>query len=170
MLIPYKRIEPILDDSVYLAPGACIIGDVEVKKNSSIWFGAVVRGDVAPITIGQGTNIQDGAVIHTSRFDGPTAIGDFVTIGHKAIIHACNLHNNSFVGMGAIVMDKSIVEEYGFVAAGAVVSPGKIVKSKELWAGVPAKKIRDLTDDDIRAIEESAKQYIKLAERYIRRS
>ena len=170
MLIPYKRIEPILDESVYLAPGACIIGDVEIKKNSSIWFGAVIRGDVAPITIGQGTNIQDGAVVHTSRNDGPTEIGDFVTIGHKAIIHACTLKNNSFVGMGAIVMDKSIVEEYGFVAAGAVISPGKIVKSRELWAGVPAKKIRDLSDDDVREIEESAKQYIKLAERYIRRN
>jgi len=168
MLIPYKRIEPILDQSVYLAPGACIIGDVEIKKQSSIWFGSVVRGDVSPIRIGVGTNIQDGAVIHTSRYDGPTYIGDYVTIGHKAIVHACNLEDYSFIGMGAIVMDGSIVEKYGFVAAGAVVPPGKVVKSRELWAGVPAKKIRDLTDDDIKEIEESAKHYIKLAERYIR--
>lgn len=170
MLIPYKRIEPILDESVYLAPGACVIGDVEVKKSSSIWFGAVVRGDVAPITIGSGTNIQDGAVIHTSRHDGPTDIGDNVTIGHKAIIHACSIESNAFIGMGSIIMDKSIVEEYGFVAAGAVIPPGKIVKSKELWAGVPAKKIRTLSDEEIKEIEDSAKQYIKLAERYIRRS
>lgn len=170
MLIPYKRIEPILDESVYLAPGGCIIGDVEIKKKSSIWFGAVIRGDVAPITIGECTNIQDGAVIHTSRHDGPTDIGNNVTVGHRAIIHACTIKDNAFIGMGSIIMDKSVVEEYGFVAAGAVVSPGKIVKSRELWAGVPAKKIRDLTDEDIKEIDESAIQYVKLAERYIRRS
>jgi carbonic anhydrase/acetyltransferase-like protein (isoleucine patch superfamily) len=169
MLIPFKRIEPDLHDSVYLAPGACVIGDVVVGKNSSIWFGAVIRGDVDSIRIGKGSNIQDGSVIHTSRYDGPTVIGDFVTIGHKAVIHACTLANNSFVGMGAIVMDDARVEEFGFVAAGAVVPPGKIVKSYELWAGVPAKLIRKLDDKDIEEIKESAKHYIKLAEHYIKR-
>lgn len=169
MLIPFKRIEPELHDTVYLAPGACVIGDVIVGKNSSIWFGAVARGDVDSIRIGEGTNVQDGSVIHTSRYDGPTIIGNNVTIGHKAVIHACTLENNSFVGMGAVVMDGATVEEYGFVAAGAVVPPGKTVKSNELWAGVPAKCIRELDDKEIQEINDSAKHYIKLAEHYIKR-
>jgi len=170
MLIPYKQIEPSLDESVYLAPGACVIGDVKVGRCSSIWFGAVVRGDVAPIKIGDGVNVQDGTVIHTSRFDGPTSIGNFVTIGHRAVIHACSLEDYAFVGMGAIIMDKVVVEKYAFVAAGAVVSPGKIVGSKQLWAGLPARYVRDLTEEDIRMIKDSATHYMRLAEHYIKRN
>ncbi len=169
MLISYKQIEPQLDETVYLAPGACVIGDVKIARGSSLWFGSVIRGDVAPVTIGQGVNIQDGTVIHTSRFDGPTVIGNFVTIGHRAIVHACTLQDYAFVGMGAIVMDKAVVEKFGFVAAGAVVSPGKVVKSKQLWAGVPAKYVRDITEDEVQSIKDSAIHYMKLAESYIKR-
>jgi len=170
MLIQYRQLDPHLHETVYLSPGACVIGKVTVGASSSIWFGSVVRGDVAPISIGNGVNIQDGTIIHTSRFDGPTNIGNYVTIGHRAVIHACTLKDYAFIGMGAIVMDRAVVESYGFVAAGAVVSPGKIVKSKQLWAGVPAKYVRDVTDDEISMIEESAKHYMRLAEHYIGRN
>ena len=167
-IIKYNNILPKISDEAYIAEGTYIIGDVTIGPNSSIWFTSVLRGDVAPITIGKGTNVQDGSIIHTSRYNGPTHIGDYVTIGHGAIIHACTLHNFSFIGMKALVMDKAIVEEFGFVAAGAVVSPSKIVKSRELWAGVPAKYIRHLTDEEIEHIKESAENYINLASTYKR--
>jgi len=166
MLIKYKNISPRIHPSTYLADGTHIVGDVKIDADSSIWFGTVIRGDVAPVTIGKGTNIQDGTIIHTSRFNGPTNIGDHVTIGHGAVIHACTLHTHSFIGMRAVIMDQAIVEEFGFVAAGAVVSPGKIVKSRELWAGVPAKYIRNLTEIEVDKIKTSAVNYIKLAEDY----
>lgn len=166
MLIKYKNTSPQIHPSVYLSEGTYIIGDVKIDADSSVWFASVIRGDVAPVTIGKGTNIQDGSVIHTSRFNGPTHIGDYVTIGHGAIIHACTLHTHSFIGMRAVVMDKAIVEEFGFIAAGAVVAPGKVVKSRQLWAGVPAKYIRDLTDTEVENIKESAVNYMKLAEDY----
>lgn len=167
MLVKYKSITPKIHKSTYIADGAYIIGDVKIEEDSSIWFASVVRGDVAPVTIGKGTNIQDGCVIHTSRFNGPTHIGNYVTVGHSAVVHACTLHDYSFIGMKALIMDKVIVEEFGFVAAGAVVSPGKTVKSKELWAGVPAKYVRNLTDDEIEHIKQSAKNYIALAKDYM---
>ena len=166
MLIKYKTTSPKIDPSVFIADGAYIVGDVTIGTDSSVWFSTVIRGDVAPVTVGKGSNIQDGVVIHTSRFNGPTHIGDYVTIGHSAVIHACTLKTHSFVGMGAIVMDKAIIEEFGFVAAGAVVSPGKVVGSRQLWAGVPAKYIRDLTDEEVESIKESAENYMRLAKDY----
>ena len=166
MLIKYKNISPQIHQSVYLSEGTYIIGDVKIAEDSNIWFGTVIRGDVAPVTIGKGVNVQDGSVIHTSRFNGPTHIGDYVTIGHGAIIHACTLATHSFIGMRAVIMDKAIVEEFGFVAAGAVVSPGKVVKSRQLWAGVPAKYIRDLTTEEVEHIKESAINYMNLAADY----
>ena len=167
MLLPYKTHFPQLHKSTYISEGTYIIGDVKIDADSSVWFASVIRGDVAPVTIGKGTNIQDGCVIHTSRFDGPTHIGDYVTIGHSAVVHACTLHDYAFIGMKALVMDKAIVEKFGFVAAGAVVSPGKIVKSRQLWAGVPAKYIRDLTDEEVEKIKDSAKNYVALAKDYL---
>lgn len=169
MIIDYKNLSPQIDPSCFIADGAYIIGDVIVAKNVNIWFGAVVRGDVAPIVIGQGTNIQDNSVIHTSRLNGGTIIGENVTIGHGAVIHACTLKNHAFIGMKALIMDKAVVEEFGFVAAGAVVSPGKIVKAKELWAGVPARYIRDLNEGEIEAIKDSAINYQNLAKEYLPR-
>ena len=167
MLIRYKSKSPQIHQSVYMAEGTYIIGDVKIDADSSVWFASVIRGDVAQVTIGKGTNIQDGTIIHTSRLNGPTHIGDYVTIGHSAVIHACTLHNHAFIGMKALVMDQAIVEEFGFVAAGAVVSPGKIVKSRELWAGVPAKYIRNLTDEEVENIKKSAQNYMDLARDYI---
>ena len=162
----YNNILPSIDEDVFIANGANIIGDVSIEKDSSIWFNVVIRGDVAPVIIGQGTNIQDCSVIHSSRFNGPSNIGDFVTVGHSAVIHACTIHDYGFIGMHSTVMDKAIIESYGFVAAGALIPPGKIVKSHELWAGVPGKFIRKITSDEINLIEDSFQHYIKLSQQY----
>lgn len=162
-LISYKNSTPKIAEGVYIADGCVIVGDVKISDGSSIWFNSVLRGDVAPIIIGRDTNIQDGSVIHTSRFNGPVSIGDNVTIGHMALIHACTIKDNAFIGMRATIMDYVIVEEYGFVAAGAVVTPNKIVKSKELWAGLPAKFIRYLTDQEIEQMIDTNINYVQLA-------
>jgi carbonic anhydrase/acetyltransferase-like protein (isoleucine patch superfamily) len=166
-ILTFKGLNPQIDDSAFIADNCVIIGDVKIGKNSSIWFNSVIRGDVCPIRIGSNTNIQDGSVVHTSRFNGPTYIGDNITIGHKAMIHACTVKDFAFIGMSATVLDGAVVEEYGFVAAGAVVTPGKIVKSKELWAGVPAKFIRTLTDNDLFQMQDNCESYVKLAREYM---
>lgn len=162
----FLNYDPQIDSSVFIAQGANIIGNVIIGANSNIWFNCTIRGDVESITIGENTNIQDGTIIHVSRNNGPTKIGDGVTIGHNAIIHACTLEDYSFIGMGSIILDGATVEKEAMVAAGAVVSPGKIVKSRELWAGVPAKKMRDLSDAEIENIYESYKHYVRLAGKY----
>lgn len=165
-LVPFKGIFPKIHQDAYIADGVVIAGDVEIEDNSSIWFNSVVRGDVAPIKIGKNTNIQDGSVIHTSRFDGPTYIGDNVTIGHLALIHACTVADNAFIGMSATVMDKAIVEEFAFVAAGSLVTPGKVVRKRELWAGSPAKLVRAVNDDEIAFMKDNISNYINLANCY----
>jgi len=132
----------------------------------NICFNSVIRGDVAPVIIGKNTNIQDGTVIHTSRFDGPTHIGDNITVGHMALLHACTVEDNAFIGMQAAVMDKAIVEEYGFVGPGSLVSPGKIVKRKELWMGRPAKFVRMVTDEEIDFMRGNVRNYLDLSNEY----
>ncbi len=165
-LIPYLNKIPKIDKSAFIASGAKIIGDVTIGAFSSVWFNCTVRGDVARIEIGQHTNIQDGTVIHTSRNDGPTIIGDRVTVGHKAMLHACIINDEAFIGMSATILDKAIIEKHGFVAAGALIPPRKIVKSKELWAGVPAKFIRLLSDEEIKYILKSSDNYVRLTSDY----
>jgi carbonic anhydrase/acetyltransferase-like protein (isoleucine patch superfamily) len=165
-ILSYKQLAPKIDESAFIAEGVIIIGDVTIGEDSSIWFNSVIRGDVARVEIGKATNIQDGTIIHTSRNDGPTIIGNKVTIGHRAVIHACIIQDEAFIGMSATVMDKAIIETYGFVAAGALIPPGKVVKSKELWAGIPAKFIRHLTQQEIDYINVSSENYIRLANDY----
>lgn len=165
-LIPYKNISPKVDSTAYIANGCVITGAVEINKKSGIWFNSVLRGDVAPIIIGENTNIQDGSVVHTSRFNGPVN-GNNVTIGHMALIHACTINNNAFIGMKSMVMDFAIVEEYGFVAAGSIVTPHKIVKSKELWMGSPAKFVRFITDKELEQMRDTTSTYINLAAIYL---
>lgn len=165
-IIPYLNHTPIIAESAYIANGCIIAGAVEVGSQSSIWFNSVVRGDVAPIKIGNNTNIQDGSIIHTSRFNGPVNIGDNITIGHMALIHACTIENNAFIGMRTCLMDNVIVEEFGFVAAGALITPGKVIKSKELWAGVPAKFIRLITEEEVEFMLQNMQNYVNLAKEY----
>jgi carbonic anhydrase/acetyltransferase-like protein (isoleucine patch superfamily) len=165
-LISYKGIFPKIHKDAYISDGCIIAGDVEIMENSSIWFNSVLRGDVAPIKIGKNTNIQDGTVIHTSRFNGATFIGNDVTVGHLALIHACTIKDNAFIGMRATIMDKAIVEEFAFVAAGSLVTGGKIIKTKELWSGSPAKFIRKVNDDEIAFMKDNIHNYINLAINY----
>ncbi|MDF2965214.1 MAG: caiE [Rickettsiaceae bacterium] len=162
-ILSYRDKKPRIDDSAFIAEGAIIIGDVTIAAESSVWFNSVIRGDVARIEIGRATNIQDGTIIHVSRNDGPTLIGNRVTIGHRAVIHACTIYDEAFIGMSATILDKAIIEPQGFIAAGALLSPGKIVKSRELWAGVPAKFIRHLNQDEIDYLAKSSDNYVKLA-------
>ncbi len=165
---PYKGIVPKLGRDVFIAENAALIGDVVIGDESNIWYGVVMRGDVHEIRVGARTNIQDGTIVHVTSGRFGTYIGSDVTIGHAAILHACTLGDVSFVGMGATVMDGAVVEDGAMVAAGALVTPGKRVKSGELWAGSPAKLMRMLSEDDLKAFKLSADHYVKLAGEYLR--
>lgn len=166
-LWPYKGILPKLADDVWLAPGAQVIGDVVIGAQSSVWYNCVVRGDVNNVVIGQRSNIQDGTVIHVASEGQGTYIGDDVTVGHMAILHACTVENGAFIGMKACVMDDAYVEAGAMVAAGALVSPGKRVKAGWLWAGVPARPVRELTEDEKKFLPYSAQRYVRLAAEYL---
>lgn len=165
--IEYNGIAPKISHDAFIARGSHIIGDVEIGSKTGIWFNCVIRGDVAQIRIGDRTNIQDGTVIHVTRNGHPTIIGSGVTVGHKALLHACKLEDSSFVGMGAIIMDDVIVESGAMVAAGALVTPNKIVKKGQIWAGNPAKYFRDLTEQEAAFIKISENNYVKHVEEYL---
>lgn len=167
-VIPFETIEPQLAENTFVAPSAIVIGNVKIGEDSGIWYGCTVRGDTNEIRIGNRSNVQDGSVIHVSAEGQGTYIGDDVTIGHMALIHACTLKDGCFVGMKACIMDGAIVETGAMVAAGALVSPGKVVKSGQVWAGVPAKYIRDMTDNDRSMLTWTAAHYVELAQRHIK--
>ena len=135
---------PIIPTDCYVAENATIVGDVTIGKDCSIWFNAVVRGDVNFIKIGNKVNIQDGAVIHCTYQKHPTVIGNNVSIGHNAIVHGCTIHDNVLIGMGAIVMDNCVVHSNSIIAAGAVITQNTVVESGTIYAGVPAKKVKDI--------------------------
>ncbi len=175
-ILPYRNILPTIDSSAFIAPNALISGDVKIGKNSGIWYGCVLRGDVTKIVVGENSNIQDNCVLHGTRpnhaqnktgADGaPVLIGSHVTIGHGAIVHACIIEDYAFIGMGSIVMDLAKVEQFGMLAAGAVLTPGRIVKSGQIWAGNPAKYFRDMTEAEKNYIKISADNYAELAAEY----
>ena len=142
-----KGIKPVFGINVYMAENSTIIGDVIIGDNCSIWFSAVIRGDVNSIKIGNNVNVQDGAIIHCTFNKSVTTLGNNISIGHNAIVHGCTIHDNVLVGMGAIVMDGAIIESNSIIAAGAVVLESTHVKSGTLYAGVPAKKVKDLNED-----------------------
>ncbi len=167
LILPFRDARPRVSPQAWVAPGAVLIGQVELAAGSNVWFGCVLRGDIAPIRVGENTNIQDGTVIHvSSKLTEGTRIGANVTIGHMCLIHACTLEDASFVGMKACVMDGAVVETGGWVAAGAVVTPGKRVPKGQLWAGTPARYLRDLTSEEKRYIEHLPAQYVRLASEY----
>ena len=161
-LFPFRNVMPKIAASAFVAPTAAVIGDVTVGEESGIWFHCVLRGDSAPITIGARTNIQDGTIIHVNP-DMPTVIGDDVTAGHAAIIHACTLHDRAFVAMGATVLDGAVIESGGMLAAGALLTPGKRIGPGELWAGSPAKLMRLLSEEDAKRFARTAVSYVGLA-------
>lgn len=169
MIFPFQGKEPKIDDSCFLAPSADIIGDVEIGKDSSVWFQVVIRGDVNFIRIGERTNIQDGSVLHVTRanqFEGasktgnPLIIGDEVTIGHRVTLHGCTIKNRILIGMGATIMDKAVIDDDSIVAAGALVTQGKVFPPRSLIQGSPAKAVRELTAEEISFMKQSAANYV----------
>jgi carbonic anhydrase/acetyltransferase-like protein (isoleucine patch superfamily) len=173
LIFPYrgeynpKGISPTISDKAFIAPGSAIIGDVEIGADCGIWFGCVVRGDVNIIRIGERSNIQDGTIIHVTRKTGPTIIGKNVTVGHSVLLHACILEDDCFVGMHSTIMDGAVVESGGWVAAGALVTPGKRIPKGQIWAGNPAKYFRDLKPEERDFIPVSAQNYVDLAREYL---
>jgi carbonic anhydrase/acetyltransferase-like protein (isoleucine patch superfamily) len=158
---------------VYVDPAATVIGDVELGDDVSVWPGAVLRGDVHRIRVGARSNVQDGAVLHVTH-DGPYTPGGFpclvgadVTIGHAAVVHACTIEDACLIGMHATVLDGVVVKRHGFVGAGAVVAPGKIVGEAELWLGNPARRVRTLSDREIEQLHYSAQHYAELKDDYL---
>ncbi len=166
LILPYKGITPTIHQSVFIAPTAVITGDTEIDEETGIWFGCILRGDVNVIRIGKRTNIQDGTIIHVASKGQGTFIGDEVTVGHMAVLHACTVESRCFIGMKACVMDGAYVETGAMVGAGALVTPGKRVKAGQLWTGSPAKYQRDLTAAEIAFFSESARHYAQLAQTY----
>jgi carbonic anhydrase/acetyltransferase-like protein (isoleucine patch superfamily) len=159
---PVNGIEPKLGKDCYLAENATIVGDVEMGDHCSIWFGTVIRGDVHYIKMGNKVNVQDNATIHATYQKHPTNIGNNVSIGHNAIVHGCTIKDNVLIGMGAIVMDGCVVESNSLIAAGAVVLEGTHVESGSVYAGVPAKKVKEITPDLLQGqIERIADAYLK---------
>jgi len=144
---------------VFLAPNSVVVGDVEIGERSSLWYNVVVRADVGLIKIGKGTNLQDGTVVHVTGGQFDTHIGDDVLVGHLCMIHGCVLEDRAFIGMKATILDGARVETDAMVAAGAVVTPNKVVKSGELWGGAPAKKMRDMEPEEIIRRRRSAPNY-----------
>ena len=159
-IFPYKNLLPKLHETVFLASGVKIIGDVEIGACSSVWYNSVIRGDIHYIKIGADTNIQDCSMLHVTHDKYPVNIGNKVTIGHSVNLHGCSINDLCLIGIGAVLLDGSIVEENAMVAAGAVVRPGFVVPSGKLAAGVPAKIVRDLTKEEIAEFEITAEKYI----------
>lgn len=160
---PYMGVWPEIDDSVYIASTAVVMGAVRIGRDSSVWHQVTLRGDNNYITIGEGTNIQDNAVVHIDSQDLPTIIGNHVTVGHSAIVHACTVEDYAFIGMGAIILDGARICSGAVVAAGAVVPPRKIVPSGEIWAGNPAKLMRTIDEDTQKKFQANATRYAEFA-------
>ena len=166
MIYEFLGRSPFYDDTVFVAPSADIIGDVKIGARSSVWFNATIRGDVNYIRIGERTNIQDNASIHVMNQTGPTHIGDDVTIGHNAMIHGCTIHDRVLIGIHATILDEAIIPSDVIIAAGTLVPPGKKLESGFLYMGSPAKKARELTDEEIASIRQSADNYVKYQRAY----
>ncbi|TDS14837.1 gamma carbonic anhydrase family protein [Sphingobacterium paludis] len=161
VILPVKGVAPVIGADVYIAENATIVGDVVIGNNCSIWFNAVVRGDVNYIRIGNYSNIQDGVVIHCTYERNGTDIGNYVNVGHQAIVHGCKVHDYVLIGMGAIVMDRALVESNVIIAAGAVVLEDTVLESGYLYAGVPAKKIKPLTAEQMAMLKQLPHNYVR---------
>jgi gamma-carbonic anhydrase len=155
---------PKFGSNCFFAENATIVGEVLMGDNCTVWFNAVVRGDVHSITIGNNTNIQDGAIIHCTYQKAKTTIGDNVSIAHNAIVHGCTIESNVLIGMGAIIMDDAVVGENSVIAAGAVVLSGTIIEPGSIYAGMPAKKIKDISEEMRAVIQRTARNYPMYAE------
>ncbi|WP_342646542.1 gamma carbonic anhydrase family protein [Mucilaginibacter sp. CSA2-8R] len=159
LILPVKDKLPAWGENCFIADNCTIVGDVTMGSHCSVWFNAVIRGDVNSITIGHHSNIQDGVVVHATYLKASTTIGNYVSVGHKAIIHGCTLHDYVLVGMGAIVMDKTVVESNVIIGAGSVVLENTICESGYLYAGTPAKKIKPLTNEQLNLLQQLPHNY-----------
>lgn len=159
----FRGAEPRIDSSAWIAPGAVVVGDVEIGPSSSVWYGAVVRGDVNSVRIGARSNIQDLATLHVTLDRFPLWIGDEVTVGHRAVVHGCRVEHGALIGIGAVVLDGAVVGAGALVAAGAVVTPGTVIESGMLAVGVPAKPVRRLSEGERARQIERALTYVETA-------
>lgn len=166
MIIEMNGRKPKISEGVYVAPDATLIGDIEVDECASIWFKALIRADVNSVRIGKYTNYQDASVIHVTK-ENPTIIGDHVTVGHRALIHACRVGNNCLVGMGSIIMDGAEVGDNCIIGAGSLITQGTKIPPGSLVLGSPAKVKRELTQEEIAAIKKSAENYYEYAKMYM---
>jgi len=168
MIYEFLNKSPQFDDTVFVAPSADIIGDVTIGAESSVWFNVTIRGDVNWIEIGERTNIQDNCSVHVTNQTGPTSIGNDVTIGHNAMVHACTIHDRVLIGIQSTVLDGAVIHSDVIVAAGSLVPPGKELESGYLYMGSPAKKARKLTDAEIQSVKDNAANYVKYQRAYKR--
>jgi gamma-carbonic anhydrase len=167
LIIPLNDKTPVIGEDCFLAENATLVGDVTLGNGCSIWFSAVLRGDVHYIKVGNNVNIQDGAIIHATYQKSPTNIGNNVSIAHGAIVHGCTIHDNVLIGMNAVVLDDAVIESNSIVAAGAIVTKGTIVPSGTVWAGSPAKKIKDISPELLKGeVERIANNYAMYASWY----
>lgn len=160
LILPVKNIHPQIPNDCFIAENSTIVGDVKFGNNCSVWFNAIIRGDVHSIEIGDRTNIQDGAVIHCTYQKAKTIIGNDVSIGHRAIVHGCTIHDHVLIGMGAIVMDHAVVNEYCIIAAGSIILENTICESGYIYAGSPAKKIKPISEDQKRLLDKLPNNYV----------
>ena len=167
MILIFKNKKPNINKNVFIAPGAIITGDVKIGKNSSVWFNAVIRGDVEKVRIGMNTNIQDLTMVHCTTNGYGTKIGSNVTIGHNCVIHDCQIDDNSLIGMSSTILDGAVVKENAMLAAGSLLTQKKIINSGELWAGKPAKFLRKLKKNEIEFFRKSADNYFLLGQEYL---
>lgn len=173
IILPYKGLEPDIAESAWVAPGATVVGDVEIGEESSIWFGVVIRGDVHKIRIGKRVSVQDLSMIHVTHYkksdksDGsPTVIGDDVTIGHKVMLHGCTIEDACLIGMSATILDDAVIGKESIVGAGALVTKGKKFPPRSLIIGSPAKVVRELSEDEVKELYASAKRYVGFMKGY----
>lgn len=167
LILPIRGHSPKVHPDAFIAPNATLTGQVSVGSESTIWYGAVLRADVCWIEIGDRTSIQDNSVIHVTDESNGTRIGNDVTVGHRVVLHGCVIHDTCLVGMGSVVLDRAIMEEGSMLAAGSVLTPGKVVKSGEMWAGSPARFMRNLTDAESTYLIEGARYYCALGREHI---
>ncbi len=167
MLLSHCGILPRIAASAFVEKSAMVIGDVTIGHESSIWFNVVIRGDVHFIRIGDRTNVQDGVVIHVTRKTHPTVVGDEVTIGHNVTLHGCTIGDRCLVGIGAVILDGAVIGEDSMIAAGSVVSPGTLIPPRTLAMGTPARPKRNLSDQEIRHLKESAENYVRYMQDYV---
>ena len=166
MILTLNNRSPQLAPDAFVAPDAWVIGDVEIAAESSVFFLSVIRGDILPIRIGARTNIQEHSMLHTSGGRAPTVVGDDVTIGHRAIVHGCTIGDRCLIGMGAIILDETVIEDECIIGAGALVPEGKRIPARSMVLGVPGKVIRSLTPEEVAMLPQSASRYVELGAMY----